>query len=717
MATQFPHFFFLSAKPHHLHQIQLFIRVVLSMSALCLLAVDVPSVLAQPDTSGLTTNEPSTTSDDETLITKQRDVNVPELELIKEEESAVIAGGLFPGRAELISKAPSDVYVITDEDIRHSGAIDLPTVLRRIPGIDVMQVTGADFNVSVRGDNQLQQNKMLVLVDGRSIYEDIQGQVWWKSIPITLPEIKRIEVLKGPASVLYGFNAFDGVINIITKSPQEMKGTTVQFGGGELGTISSAAIQAGVYKNWGYRLSIGRDQTNQWNNRDALAFRDHKFNGQVEYAMADKSRVTFSGGIVDTNRFDGPVFDILHGSTKISNGYANALYERPNFFIRAWWQTWNDNFTSRVDPRIARFISVGDASGNPTNSATQNSYNLESQHSIELVSNNRLTYGFNYRHNTGSSPLLDQYVTENRLGIFFQDEWRATESLTAVAGLRYDLDTFINPTYSPRGAIIYQLAENHTIRVSASVAYRPPTIFETHGSAASSVFFPGIPPFVPSSVTPGRLAGASNLSPEQIASYELGYQGWFLKHRVRVRGNLFFNHISNLIARTRPADNPRLVTFFNNGSADIYGFEVGVEFLATSWLSGFINYSYQEIGQKFTIQEVTRGAPRDKINAGLRGEWANGLSGEAAVHYVSSATYPISGAFSQFTAFPFNASLPPSTTVGSYTLLNLRGAYQFWHEHAEVAITAFSALNDKHKEHPLGDTIGSRVMGWLTLRY
>lgn len=107
-----------------------------------------------------------------------------------------------------ISEAPSNVYVITDEDIRLSGATDVPTILRRIPGLEVMQMSGADFNVSIRGNNQPMANKLLVLVDGRSIYVDLQGTVYWKALPVTLPEIKRIEVLKGPASALYGFNAF-----------------------------------------------------------------------------------------------------------------------------------------------------------------------------------------------------------------------------------------------------------------------------------------------------------------------------------------------------------------------------------------------------------------------------------------------------------------------------------------------------------------------------
>ena len=186
---------------------------------------------------------PPTSSGEDSLERPEPNQDTPSatLELLKEEESVSIA----VRHEQPISQAPSNVYVITDEDIRQSGAVDIPTILRRIPGMEVMQVTGADFNVSVRGDNQLNANKLLVMVDGRSIYIDAQGFVFWKLLPVTLPEIKRIEVLKGPASAVYGFNAFDGIINIITKSPEEMKGTTLQFGGGEFGTITASAIQAG----------------------------------------------------------------------------------------------------------------------------------------------------------------------------------------------------------------------------------------------------------------------------------------------------------------------------------------------------------------------------------------------------------------------------------------------------------------------------------------
>jgi iron complex outermembrane receptor protein len=182
---------------------------------------------------------------------------IPELELIKEEETVSIASRY----EQPISRAASNVYVITDEDIRQSGATDLPTVLRRIPGMEVMQMSGATYNVSVRGDNQASANKLLVLVDGRSIYVDVQGSMFWKAIPVTLPEIKRIEVIKGPASAVYGFNAFDGVVNIITKSPEEMKGTTLQFGGGTYGTIQVPPFKLGRWTSSGIDCPWGTTKT------------------------------------------------------------------------------------------------------------------------------------------------------------------------------------------------------------------------------------------------------------------------------------------------------------------------------------------------------------------------------------------------------------------------------------------------------------------------
>lgn len=646
-----------------------------------------------------------------------------ELRLLKEEETVVTA----IRREQPISQAPSNVYVITDEDIRQSGATDLPTLLRRIPGMEVMQVTGADFNVSARGDNQLGSNKLLVMVDGRSIYVDVQATVFWKMIPVTLPEIKRIEVVKGPTSALWGFNAFDGVVHIITKSPEEIKGTTLQFGGGEFGTISSTAVQAGTLGKLGYRLSAGRDQNNQWRDRNSLAFRSNKFNVQTDYALSGTSKLSFSGGLVDANNFDGPVFqDTFDQNHKVSQGYANLAYEQPNFLFRAFWNRFNSTVDTLPNPALTSpllggsLVRITDLAGSTTATVSSDTYNVDLQYSIEYWVAHRLTLGVNYRHNNISSNIVSQFSQENRLGYFLQDEWKATPSVTLVGGFRYDLDTFIHPTVSPRLALLYSPIPGHTFRGAISVAYRPPTLFETTANV-QFVALPGIPPPGGSIITP--VMGSSQLNPEEIVSYEIGYQGWYLKHRLRARADLFFNHISNLISFQNTGATATAVN--GGGAADIYGGEAGIEYLATSWLTGFANYSYQEIGQSFN-GIIERGAPRYKFNVGLRGDWENGLSGEAGLYYYGAATYPPGNAFVSFSTPPPPPGgvgvLPaPNTRVGSYNLLNLRGAYRFWKvngkERAEVAVTAFNALNDRHKEHPLGDTIGSRVMGWLTLNY
>jgi iron complex outermembrane receptor protein len=197
-------------------------------------------------------------------------------------------------------------------------------------------------------------------------------------------------------------------------------------------------------------------------------------------------------------------------------------------------------------------------------------------------------------------------------------------------------------------------------------------------------------------------------------SYEAGYQGWYLKHRLRIRGDIFFNHLSNFIAFP-------VGGFTNLGQADMYGGEVGAEFLATSWLTGFVNYSTVQVHQTSDLVAsqgvITRGAPPYKVNAGLRGEWDNGFSGEALVHYVSAASYPISQGYPFFSLVCGGCFTQPVNAVSSYTLLNLRGAYRFWEDKAEVAVSVFNALNDHHQENPIGDTIKSLVMGWLTIRY
>ncbi|MBH0203147.1 MAG: TonB-dependent receptor [Nitrospira sp.] len=615
-----------------------------------------------------------------------------------------------------ISKAPSDVYVITDEDIRLSGATDIPTLLRQVPGMEVMQTNSVDFNVSVRGNNQLAANKLLVLVDGRSIYVDQAGIVFWKQLPVTLTEIKRIEVLKGPASAVYGFNAFDGVVNIITKSPEEMKGTTLQVAGGQVDTLLTSAVHAGTVGNWGYRVSAGHEQTQRWSNRDAPALNGQRIGGLAEYRLAADGKIRAEAGLTRSSPYNGILNSISTGENHLSQTHVLVSYEQGGLLVRGWWNGLFSGATALIHPLLIPLLGVTDRFGRTDQEFSLNTYDLETRYRFKPLDSLSLNIGANYRRIISSSNLLSNRAAENRLGLYAQGDWQILPSLEISTGLRYDLDTFITPTLSPRGAIVYHLNANHTLRLSSTLAYRPPTTNDVGLNALNPVTLPGSPPIA------AAILGSSDVKPEQIASYELGYQGWWWEHRLRTRVTGFYNHISDLIVFRNPTGNPlNPARPMNGGAADVYGGEVGLEVLVTSWLSGFANYAYQEVGQS-SSGFSRRGFPHHKVNAGLRATW-HPFTGEVLYHHVGAASYPLADAFTNLAPFFSAGTILPHEQVPSYNLVNLRLGYLIWRQQsgedlreAELAISVFNALNDNHREHPLGDLLGTRAMGWLTVK-
>ncbi|MDH5587705.1 MAG: TonB-dependent receptor [Nitrospirota bacterium] len=625
-----------------------------------------------------------------------------DLAFLKEEEVVVTA----ILQEQPISEAPSNMYVITAEDIRHSGATDIPTLLRRVPGMEVMQTTGAEYNVSVRGNNQIGSNKLLVQVDGRSVYIDAAGRVYWRLLPVTVSEIQRIEILKGPASSIHGFNAFDGVVNIITKSPREKGQNTFQFVGGEFGTAGGTALMGGSQGSLGYRLSLGYDQNQQWRNRDGLAFRSYQANLRTEYDLSGEAKLTASGGGLYSNKFDGNIQQTTLDSTEMTQGYLHLGYQTTNFKIQGFWNGHYLTSKQLTHPLLNGLLQNINNNGEIESLTKQNAYDLMTQYRLASIADHSLLIGANYRLITVTSDLIDSFERENRLGLYLQDTWVPLPTLSLTVGARYDLDTFINPTLSPRGSLVWKVLPDQTIRLGISLGYRPPTLITTHLNIQNRLNF-SPPVFF-------TVVGSDNVGPEQIIASELEYQGWFWQHLLRVRSSFFYNHISDLIefVQTGPAPTDP-VSAINNGEADIFGGELGLEYWVTSWISGYVNGAFQEIGQ--TIRGINeRAGPRFKINGGLRAQSDLGLSGEVGVHFVSATTYPLASAFT--TLAPFGV-VAPDARVGPYTLLNVRVGYSFWNDQAEAAISVFNALNDRHKEHPLGDTIGSRVLGWLTLKF
>ena len=218
----------------------------------------------------------------------------PEPELTEELIFQPIETVITAGRTEQsIERAPATIAVISSEEIKASGALSIPELLRQVPGLDVMTVSSSHSEVNARGLNQLLSNKMLVLVDGRSTYFDFFGGVIWQALPIVMDQIDRIEIVRSPSSALYGANAFSGVINIITKTPRQIQGGRLKVQGGENSTLYSSFVQGNRKGDTGYRVVLGTRRMDSFSDQDtefedvALGnfYVDHRFDNDAKLSM------------------------------------------------------------------------------------------------------------------------------------------------------------------------------------------------------------------------------------------------------------------------------------------------------------------------------------------------------------------------------------------------------------------------------------------------
>src|SRR5208283_3829188 len=247
--------------------------------------------------------------------------------------------------------APNSTSIVTEQDIRLSGITKIPELLRRLAGVDIMEVTGAQTEVSLRGFNQRLSNKVLVLVDGRSVYLDLLGATIWSTLSIAVEDIARIEVVRGPASALYGADAFNGVINIITKRPGD-GGSGVSAAYGDHNTTHASLWATGRAKDFAWRASAGYDYLPRWSRevpdgRSDLVLSSSDQNESSRTTRLDLRGteqvgkdvvIGLGGGLTqgDTEVLGiGPINDI--DLTNFVNSDVTAYVNSPHLEARAFW--------------------------------------------------------------------------------------------------------------------------------------------------------------------------------------------------------------------------------------------------------------------------------------------------------------------------------------------------------------------------------------------
>ena len=417
-------------------------------------------------------------------------------------------------RAERLSDAPTSVFVITADDIRRSGATSLPEALRLAPNLQVARGSANGWAISARGFNSASANKLLVLIDGRSVYSPLFSGVFWDVQDLMLQDVERIEVISGPGGTLWGVNAVNGVVNVITRSSADTPGGLAAAG---LGNRESqlALRQGGALGSDGsYRIYAkhGRRRHTETADRDFIDDASHtsQLGFRTDWSAA-RDKVTLQGDAY-TGRRDQPLpgtlavagVDFALGTIAVSGANLVGRWERrlaDDASISA--QLTYDRVERDVPPVFDEKLDIAD---------------LQLQHSWRPSAGHAVVWGGQYRHahdqvtnRTTAVAFLPARVDQAWASLFAQDEIALGETLKLTLGARAEHNDYTGTEYLPNLRLAWKPVASQLLWAAASRTVRAPSRLDR------DTFVPAQPPF--------QLAGGPKFQSEIAKVYELGYRG------------------------------------------------------------------------------------------------------------------------------------------------------------------------------------------------
>ena len=471
--------------------------------------------------------------------------------------------------------APATLSLVTSEVLASTPAQNYGDLLRALPGVNVIQLSARDINVTNRQGTSTLTNSQLVLLDDRSIYLDFFGLVLWDFLPSNMSDIRQIEVIRGPASAVWGANALTGVVNVITKTPRQAPGTTVSIQGGFFDRDAGSGVGKGVGKLFGANATVAQAPNSIWSyrvsagyfNSDPLprptgtipriqdprdptqfvggasypsdstgafgtAFENEgtsqpKFDARVDQEISG-GRITYQGGVAGTSGIIhtgiGP-FNIQPGSVM---GYGKVNYRKDalkvNFFT---------NLTSAEAPNL---LLPNPATGQPLqlNFSTQ-TYDFEVGDAIRAGTRQVFSVGGNVRRNNFDITIAPTAENRTELGAYVQDEIFFDKVRLTVGGRVDKFGNLDDPVFSPRLAAVFRPAGEHSVRVSFNRAFRSPSVINNYLDIAIvnpidlravgiAQPFPLVVKAVGSRLPLGTTPQA-DLKEESINAYEIAYTG------------------------------------------------------------------------------------------------------------------------------------------------------------------------------------------------
>jgi iron complex outermembrane receptor protein len=489
-------------------------------------------------------------------------------------------------KAQKISHSAAAIFVIAREDIRRSGATNIPDLLRMVPGLDVARIDSSRWAVSARGFSGRFANKLLVLMDGRTVYDPGFSGVFWDLQDTLLEDVDRIEVIRGPGATLWGANAVNGVINIITRHAGETQGGLLVAGGGSEerafsgfrygGKVLENGYGRGYFKYFNrgsFKTPAGEDARDSW--------QMYRGGGRFDWKPTTRDALTLQGDVygADENQMTiAPSLAIpptvaITDSQEVLGGnvlgrWRHELSDISDITLQVYYDR-----TERRNSQLDASLDVLD---------------VDIEHHWKPGRRHDVIWGLGYRHyqdrfkGDGEIQFDKQHRNNYRLGFFVQDEIELIEDrLHCLVGTKLEENAFSGFEIQPNVRLLWTPHEEHSLWAAASRAVRTPSRAELDARFIQRVI-PGQPPTV---VT---LFGDEDFESEELMAYEMGYR-WQLSSKLSFDIAAFFNDYSEL--RTFETGRPILaeqavivpVSAANNLEGETYGVECVVAWRPTSW--------------------------------------------------------------------------------------------------------------------------------------
>ncbi|MDZ3836619.1 MAG: TonB-dependent receptor [Rhodospirillales bacterium] len=500
-------------------------------------------------------------------------------------------------RPQRVADAAAAVFVIGPEDIRRSGANSVPELLRMVPGVEVARIDANKWAVSIRGFNGQFSSKVQVLTDGRSVYNTLFSGVFWEGQDVVLEDVERIEVIRGPSASVWGANAMNGVINIITKSAKDTQGVLLSggLGTGEHG-FGTARFGGKLgeklhYRGYAKSFTVGEGAVAS-GNRGADETRQDRAGFRIDAEPSSRDLLTLSGdlykhdyGSTELNEpsFTPPFFAVYDERGKSSGGNILGRWSRQVSKIQALaLQAYYDRFQIR-EVGISTTTEVAD---------------VDFQHTFKAFERNRIGWGLGYRYTrTGinDSPIIRASVShreDSLLSTFIQDEISLIEDeLCFIIGSKVEHNDSTGVEVQPAARVLWSPTPTQSAWAAVSRAVRLPHIGEQDTSITGRL----VPPFTAENPTPFpaelALSGNPDVVSEDVLSFELGYRAKPFD-KLSFDATAFYNVYEDLrgFVVGEPflvaAPTPRIVLpaqLEANDSAETWGVEAAADWELFSW--------------------------------------------------------------------------------------------------------------------------------------